>query len=60
MALKIWFSLFLLYRLWKADYLPVSEDHPMKKAESPYGYQVCENIILIAFKNQIFYAHSQV
>ena len=30
-----------------ADYLPVNEIHPIKKAESPYGYtkQVCENII---------------
>jgi len=36
----------------EADYLPVSEDHPMKKAESPYGYtkQVCENIITDCLK----------
>jgi len=29
------------------DYLPVTEDHPIKKAESPYGFtkQACENMI---------------
>lgn len=31
----------------KADFLPVTEQHPIKEAESPYGYtkQVCERII---------------
>lgn len=31
----------------EADYLPVDEKHPIKKAESPYGYskQVCETLI---------------
>lgn len=31
----------------EADFLPVTEDHPIKKAESPYGYtkQVCEQMI---------------
>ena len=29
------------------DYLPVTEDHPIKQAESPYGFtkQACENMI---------------
>ena len=31
----------------EADYLPVDENHPIKTAESPYGYtkQMCEQII---------------
>lgn len=31
----------------EADFLPVTEDHPIKKAESPYGFtkQVCEKMI---------------
>ncbi len=31
----------------EADYLPVNEIHPIKNAESPYGYtkQVCESLI---------------
>lgn len=31
----------------EADFLPVTEDHPIKMAESPYGYtkQVCEQMI---------------
>jgi len=31
----------------EADFLPVTEDHPIKKAESPYGFtkQVCEQMI---------------
>ena len=31
----------------EADFLPVTENHPIKKAESPYGFtkQVCENMI---------------
>lgn len=31
----------------EANFLPVTEDHPIKKAESPYGYtkQVCEQLI---------------
>lgn len=31
----------------EADFLPVTEDHPIKIAESPYGYtkQVCEQMI---------------
>jgi len=37
----------------KADYLPVTEDHPIKQAESPYGYtkQVCENMIADCLKS---------
>lgn len=37
----------------EADYLPVDEDHPIKKAESPYGYtkQVCENLITDCLKS---------
>ena len=31
----------------ESNFLPVTEDHPIKKAESPYGYtkQVCEQMI---------------
>ena len=36
------------------DSLPVIEDHPIKKAESPYGYtkQVCEKMIADCLKSK--------
>ena len=38
----------------EADYLPVCENHPIKQAESPYGYtkQVCENLIRDGLKSK--------
>ena len=37
----------------EADYLPVDESHPIKEAESPYGFtkQVCENLIVDCLKS---------
>lgn len=36
----------------EADFLPVTEQHPIKQAESPYGYtkQVCERLIQDSLK----------